>query len=125
MTSTHLSFCTQGGSHPAEGPAGTALVFESRLWHATGANRAQSGERPVILLFFMRSFVRPQENAYLTLRKDVEQRLPDRQKAFLGFRTAPGIGGLEGNTLEGFYVSRREDAVGRLRRPHGEERGNK
>lgn len=107
----------QDGSIAAEGPAGTALVFETRLWHATGANRAfaSNTERPVILLLFMRSFVRPQENAYLTLRKDVEEKLPERQKAFLGFRSAPGIGGLEGNVLEGVYVSRREDAVGILR----------
>jgi ectoine hydroxylase-related dioxygenase (phytanoyl-CoA dioxygenase family) len=44
------------------GPAGTVLVFESRLWYATGPNRMTSGERPVVLLFFMRSFVRPQAN---------------------------------------------------------------
>lgn len=85
------------------------------MWHATGPNRAPAGERPVMLLFFMRSFVRLQENAYLTLRKDVEEKLPDRQKAMLGFCSAPGINGLEGNTLEGYYVSRREDAVERLR----------
>ncbi|KAI1845340.1 hypothetical protein JX266_008435 [Neoarthrinium moseri] len=36
---------TVDGSIPAEGPAGTALVFESRLWHATGPNRAEKGER--------------------------------------------------------------------------------
>ncbi|ETS81411.1 hypothetical protein PFICI_06413 [Pestalotiopsis fici W106-1] len=78
---------TVEGPHPVEGPAGTTLVFESRLWHATGANGLSTGERPVILLFFMRSFVRPQENAYLTLRKDVEAKLPPRQKVFLGFRT--------------------------------------
>lgn len=97
-------------------------MFETRLWHATGANRAfeSNTERPVILLLFMRSFVRPQENAYLTLRKDVEETLPDRQKASLGFRTAPGIGGLEGNTLEGIYVSRKENAIGMLRAPHEE-----
>ncbi|KAH6645904.1 hypothetical protein BKA67DRAFT_526154 [Truncatella angustata] len=111
---------TVDGSVAAEAPAGTALVFESRLWHATGPNRKETGERPVILIFFMRSFVRPQENVYLSLRKEVEAKLPDRQKAFLGFRSAPGIGGQDGNTLEGHYVSRKEDAIGRLRAPHEE-----
>ncbi|KAL8279712.1 hypothetical protein RQP46_007807 [Phenoliferia psychrophenolica] len=45
------------GSIFASGPAGTALVFESRLWHATGPNVELSGTRPVILSFFVRSFV--------------------------------------------------------------------
>ncbi|KAK6218480.1 hypothetical protein QIS74_06360 [Colletotrichum tabaci] len=79
---------TVEGSIPAEGPAGTAVVFDNRLWHTTGPNRASEGEveRPVILLHFVRSFVRAGENHYLSLRKDVEAKLPDRQKAFFGFR---------------------------------------
>ena len=46
----------------ATGPAGTCMVFESRLWHATGANKTPGSERPVLIVFFMRGFVRTQEN---------------------------------------------------------------
>ncbi|GKT66937.1 phytanoyl-dioxygenase [Colletotrichum tofieldiae] len=107
---------TVEGSIPAEGPAGTAVVFDNRLWHTTGPNRATEGEleRPVILLHFVRSFVRAGENHYLSLRKDVEAKLPDRQKAFFGFRKIPGMGSVEGNTAPSF-VTRTENAIGALR----------
>ncbi|GJD03541.1 phytanoyl-dioxygenase [Colletotrichum higginsianum] len=107
---------TVEGSIPAEGPAGTAVVFDNRLWHTTGPNRASEGEveRPVILLHFVRSFVRAGENHYLSLRKDVEAKLPDRQKAFFGFRKIPGMGSVEGNTTPG-NVTRTDDAIGPLR----------
>ncbi|KUI70459.1 hypothetical protein VM1G_06003 [Cytospora mali] len=109
---------TVEGTAAAEGPAGTALVFESRLWHATGPNRAKSGERPVILMFFMRSFIRQQENNFLSLRKDVEAKLSDRQKRLLGFYTTGALGGIEGEVREGLFVTRKDDCVGKLRAPH-------
>jgi ectoine hydroxylase-related dioxygenase (phytanoyl-CoA dioxygenase family) len=62
----------------AEGPAGTALVFESRLWHATGPNTEKGSERPVMLAFFMREFIRPQENFSLALRPDVYDSISDK-----------------------------------------------
>ncbi|ORY64913.1 uncharacterized protein BCR38DRAFT_431318 [Pseudomassariella vexata] len=109
---------TVDGTVAAEGPSGTALVFESRLWHATGPNREEKGERPVILIFFMRSFIRQQENNFLSLRKDVEARLSDRHKRLLGFCTTGALGGIEGEVREGIYVSRKDDCVGRIRAPH-------
>ncbi|KAJ4374014.1 hypothetical protein N0V83_002753 [Neocucurbitaria cava] len=61
------------GTMFASGPAGTCLVFESRLWHATGPNVAKEGEgeRPVILQFYVRHFVRPQENFTLSVDEEV------------------------------------------------------
>jgi ectoine hydroxylase-related dioxygenase (phytanoyl-CoA dioxygenase family) len=106
------------GSVAAEGPAGTALIFESRLWHATGPNRDEAGgERPAILMFFMRSFVRQQENNGLSLRKDVAPKLSDRHKRFMGFCTNGVQGSIDGEVREGTYVERKEDCVGRLRIP--------
>lgn len=40
----------------ASGPPGTAMIFESRLWHATGANTEESGARPVVISFFCPGF---------------------------------------------------------------------
>ena len=100
----------------AEGPAGTALVFESRLWHATGPNEMTSGERPVILLFLMRSFIRQQENNFLSIRPEVEAKLSDRVRAMLGYQTTGALGGIEGDVREGHFVERLGDkAVGAFR----------
>ena len=107
------------GSVAAEGPAGTALVFESRLWHATGPNRMTHGEeRPVILMFFMRSFIRQQENNFLSIRPEVETSMSDRVRRMLGYITNGAFGGIEGEVREGNYVQRITDAVGAFRDSH-------
>ncbi|KAK8022690.1 hypothetical protein PG993_013457 [Apiospora rasikravindrae] len=103
------------GTVAAEAPAGSALVFESRLWHATGPNRETEGERPVVMMFFMRSFVRQQENNFLLLRPEVEAKLSERARRMLGFCTTGALGGVEGEVREGIYVKRVENPVGPLR----------
>jgi ectoine hydroxylase-related dioxygenase (phytanoyl-CoA dioxygenase family) len=106
------------GTVPATAPAGTALVFESRLWHATGMNRMTTGERPVILMFFMRSFIRSQENNFLSIRPEVEATISDRVRSMLGFVTAGGLGGVEGAVDEGIHVRKLENPVGPFRESH-------
>ncbi|KIW35548.1 uncharacterized protein PV07_02238 [Cladophialophora immunda] len=98
----------------AEGPAGTCMVFESRLWHATGPNRTPGSERPVIIVFFMRPFIRPQENFFFSLRPGLEENLSDRVKGFLGYRSTGSIGGVEGKTKDGTFVKKLENPVGIL-----------
>lgn len=93
----------------AAGPAGTCMVFESRLWHATGANNmpADSGsERPVLLVFFTRPWMRQQENYSLSVMEEVLETCSDRVKGFLGFRTTGSIGGVQTRSKEGAIVSR-------------------
>ncbi|RYP47816.1 hypothetical protein DL769_011282 [Monosporascus sp. CRB-8-3] len=109
-------------SIPAEGPARTAIVFDNCLWHTTRRNRATEGqlERPVVLLHFLRSYVRAGENHYLSLHKEVEAKLPDRQKAFFGFRRIPGVGSMEGNIGPNF-ITRTENAVGPMRKSRSTE----
>jgi hypothetical protein len=106
------------GTVPAAAPAGTALVFESRLWHAPGMNKLTPGDRPVILMFFMRSFVRSQENNFLSIRPEVEATISDRVRSMLGFVTAGGLGGVEGAVDEGIHVRRLENPVGPFRDSH-------
>lgn len=106
------------GTVAAEGPAGTALVFESRLWHATGPNSMTDGERPVILMFFMRSFVRQQENNFLSIRPEVEATMSDKVRRMLGYMTDGAFGGVEGEVREGHYVSRLQNPVGPFRESH-------
>ncbi|WP_293680933.1 phytanoyl-CoA dioxygenase family protein [uncultured Phenylobacterium sp.] len=100
------------GTIAAEGPAGTALLWDSRIWHGTGANRTD-GLRHVILLYFNRHFMRAQENWSLSLRDDVRARLSERALTMLGFRVTNTMGGVEG-PREGAIVGRPADPVGRL-----------
>ncbi|GAW13581.1 hypothetical protein ANO14919_029680 [Xylariales sp. No.14919] len=111
-----LDIFTVEGTVAAAAPAGSALIFDSRLWHATGPNREASGERPAILLFFMRSFIRQQENNFLSLRKDVWPKLSDRVKRMLGFYTTGALGGVDGEVREGLFVEWKE-GVGKMRAP--------
>ncbi|KAI1102025.1 PhyH-domain-containing protein [Jackrogersella minutella] len=110
------------GTIAAEAPAGTALVFESRLWHATGANTLSPGspnsERPAVLMFFMRSYIRSQENYSLSLRPNVASKLSKRHRKFLGFCATGAVGGQDGDIREGTYFDRKEDCVGTVRALH-------
>ncbi|KAI1269322.1 hypothetical protein F5Y18DRAFT_415095 [Xylariaceae sp. FL1019] len=108
---------TVEGTAAAEAPAGSALIFKSRIWHTTGPNRASSGERSVILVFFMRSFIRQQENNFLSLRKDVWPKLSDRVKRMLGFCATGALGGVDSEVREGLFVEWKE-GVGKLRASH-------
>ena len=105
------------GSVAAEGPAGTALIFESRLWHATGPNTT-TDERPVVLMFFMRSFIRQQENNFLSIRPEVEANLSDKVRKMLGYMTDGAFGGVEGEVREGHFVERLVNPVGPFRETH-------
>jgi ectoine hydroxylase-related dioxygenase (phytanoyl-CoA dioxygenase family) len=103
------------GTIAAEAPAGSVLIWDSRVWHGTGTN-CTNHPRHVVLLYFNRYFVRPQENHTLSLHPDVESRLTDRAKVMLGFRCTGSLGGVEG-PVEGLLVKRPQPAIGRLEKP--------
>lgn len=67
------------------------------------------------MMFFMRSFVRQQENSFLSPRPEVEAKLSGRAKRMLGLCTTGALGGVEGEVREGIYVSGVEKPVGPLR----------
>ena len=96
----------------AAGPAGTCMVFESRLWHATGANRMpqdSESERPVILAFFTRPWMRQQENFSLSVKDEVLETCSDKVKGYLGFKTSSSIGGVQTYRKPGTIVRRPKD----------------
>jgi ectoine hydroxylase-related dioxygenase (phytanoyl-CoA dioxygenase family) len=80
----------------AAGPAGTCMVFESRIWHATGANKQPGSERPVILVFFVRACMRQQENFQLSVKDEVVNSCSDKVKGYMGWRTTGSVGGVQG-----------------------------
>jgi ectoine hydroxylase-related dioxygenase (phytanoyl-CoA dioxygenase family) len=80
---------------PATGPAGTALVFDGRLWHGTGENR--TGEsRYGMFSYFCRAFVRQQENFSLSLAPEVIADCSSELLGLLGFQVWHTLGMVEG-----------------------------
>jgi ectoine hydroxylase-related dioxygenase (phytanoyl-CoA dioxygenase family) len=97
----------------AEGPAGTALLLDSRVWHAVGHNHTDR-RRHLLVSYFNRSFVRPQENYFLSLRPGLVETFDERVQVMLGYRCTGSLGGVEG-PIEGLMVARPERPVGELR----------
>jgi len=110
---------------PGVGPAGTALVFDGRIWHGTGANTTTGDRRHGVLTYFCRPWLRPQENYTLSTHPDVLATADDELRALLGLRVWRTLGGVQGPwgpgtpTVEtGFrtdaVVSRPESPIGEL-----------
>jgi ectoine hydroxylase-related dioxygenase (phytanoyl-CoA dioxygenase family) len=97
----------------AEGPAGSALVFDGRIFHGTGPNTTGT-RRHVVLSYFARPFVRAQENPFLSLDAEVERALPEELKARLGYKVWGTLGGVEG-PVEGAIVRRPSHPIGELK----------
>jgi ectoine hydroxylase-related dioxygenase (phytanoyl-CoA dioxygenase family) len=95
----------RSGSHPdprdrpetvaATGPAGSALVFDGRLWHGTGRN-VTDRPRHGVLTYFARPFVRTQEDFSLSVADEVLDAAPPWLLELLGFRVWRTLGGVEG-----------------------------
>ena len=75
----------------AEGPAGSAFVFDGRLWHGTGANRTATPRRG-ILSYHCRGWVRQQENFTLSLAPEVLAKCSPELRRVLGFSVYGTLG---------------------------------
>jgi ectoine hydroxylase-related dioxygenase (phytanoyl-CoA dioxygenase family) len=80
---------------PFEAPAGTLVVFESRLWHRTGANRTTDEHRAAVFGWYTRPIYRTQENWFLSLEPSVRASASDDMLVLLGYRTE-GLGLVNG-----------------------------
>jgi ectoine hydroxylase-related dioxygenase (phytanoyl-CoA dioxygenase family) len=76
---------------PLVAPAGTMVVFESRLWHRTGFNRTAGERRAGIFGWYTRPIYRTQENWFLALDPSIRQFASDDLLVLLGFK-AEGLG---------------------------------
>ena len=70
----------------AVAPAGSAIVFEGRAWHGTGANRANRSRLGLLATYCAPQF-RPQENYTLGVDPAALEDAPEGLLALLGFRT--------------------------------------
>jgi ectoine hydroxylase-related dioxygenase (phytanoyl-CoA dioxygenase family) len=86
---------------PVCAPAGTAMVFDGRLWHQTGANTTESGRRHGILAYYCRPFLRSQENWFVSLDRDVLDAAPPRLRQLVGYEHYLSLGMIDGMPREG------------------------
>ncbi|HEX9889729.1 MAG TPA: phytanoyl-CoA dioxygenase family protein [Nitriliruptorales bacterium] len=94
---SHRSDGTQPPSTPplpAQAPAGTAMVFDGRLFHGTGANRTDA-PRHGILSYHCRPFMRQQENFFLGLSEQVRSTASDDLLGVLGYRIWARLGRID------------------------------
>ena len=80
-----------------EAPAGSAVVFESRVWHRTGFNRTKDQRRAGVFSWYTRPIYRTQENWFLSLDPAVRQFASDDMLVLLGYRTQ-GLGLVNGRS---------------------------
>ncbi|HVY85875.1 MAG TPA: phytanoyl-CoA dioxygenase family protein [Caulobacterales bacterium] len=77
----------------AECPAGSAIVFEGRLWHTSGASTSDK-VRYSISTYYGLPFLRQQDLIPASLHDAVYASLSEEEKAMLGFKTN-GFGRLD------------------------------
>jgi len=97
---------------PAVAPAGTVMIMDGRLLHATGSSRG-GGPRAGILNYYCRPFMRPQENYCLSLRPEAYAACSDELKALLGFKAWNTFGGVDGRH-HGLLPGMRPSSLGEL-----------
>ncbi len=83
-------------AEPIIAPAGTLMVFESRVMHRTGCNRSQA-PRAGLFGWYTRPIYRTQENWFLSLDDDVIESASDELLVLLGYKTQ-GLGLVYGSS---------------------------
>ena len=94
-------------------PAGTAIVFEGRIWHGNGLNRS-GAVRSNISISYAPPWVRPQENHQYSVREEVFERASDRQRAILCFSHFGTLGGHDGSSVSRASFDRHRESIGIL-----------
>ena len=80
---------------PALGKAGTCFVFEGRLLHGAGKNQSTDKTRAGITSYYCRPWMRPFENAFLSIPDDTMASFPSALRAQLGYGTWGLAGGYQ------------------------------
>ena len=96
----------------AAGPAGTAMVFDGRMWHGTGAN-VSDGPRLGVLSTFCGPQFRTQENLTVGTSKEVLDNAPPELLALLGFKVWNAYGRVESPAVD--FIGPDETSLGELR----------
>ncbi|MBE25189.1 MAG: hypothetical protein CMM33_07205 [Rhodospirillaceae bacterium] len=105
------------GSIPAEAKAGSAIVFEGRLWHGTGANQS-NGNRLGLLATYCGPQFRTQENYTLGVDPAVVEKASPELLVRLGFKIWNAYG-RTGDPTKG-YVNKANQILGEMRPRNGQ-----
>ncbi len=76
---------------PAEGAAGSVLLYDARLWHSAGEHKG-SAVRYALHGTFSSPQIRTQENYALSLLPEIRRQLPRRLLELCGFKTWWSLG---------------------------------
>ena len=76
-------------------PAGSIVVFESRVWHRTGNNITENERRAGAFAWYTKTIYRTQENWFLSLRPEVRQFAGEDALVLLAYKTE-GLGLVNG-----------------------------
>ncbi|GAA4409136.1 phytanoyl-CoA dioxygenase family protein [Quisquiliibacterium transsilvanicum] len=85
------------GSVAAVAPAGTMVVFDSRIWHRTGENRTSDQSCAALFNWYTRPIYRTQENWFLSLNPRILEGASDELLTLLGYKTE-GFGKVNGRS---------------------------
>lgn len=100
-------------TEPAEMSAGSVLLYTGALYHGGGANRSDA-TRYGLNVTYARSWLRQEENQYLTVPQDVARDLPEPLLRLMGYaRGAYALG----------YIDDLRDPLDALRPKHGDDTG--
>jgi len=88
-------------TRPVTAPAGTAMAFDGRLWHQTGANVTRDQRRFGILSYYCRPFIRSQENWFESLRPEVLEQATPALRRLLGWEHYFSLGMIDGMPRQG------------------------
>jgi ectoine hydroxylase-related dioxygenase (phytanoyl-CoA dioxygenase family) len=78
-----LSF-EEADTIPAEMPAGSVLFYTGKLYHGGGANRSQAVRRGINLTYAV-SWLRQEENQYLSVPFEIARELPEPLLKLMGY----------------------------------------
>ena len=88
----------------AEMPAGSVMFYLGNVWHGGGANTTDKPRLGVILEYVM-SWLRAQENHVLAVPRDVVEGLPERLQELLGYNIFPPFVGYVDGRHPRRYIS--------------------
>jgi hypothetical protein len=80
---------------PLEAPAGSIVVFESRVWHKTGFNRTADERRAGVFAWYTKPIYRTQENWFLSLSPSFRATASDEMLTLLAYKSE-GLGLVNG-----------------------------
>ncbi|MCH2171340.1 phytanoyl-CoA dioxygenase family protein [Myxococcota bacterium] len=78
---------------PIEMPAGSVMIFDASLWHGGGSNRTEDEWRLGVNVQYCAGFIRPQQNQYLGVPREITQTFSDRLLELCGYSLYKGIMG--------------------------------